>query len=118
MERVMGPRRLALQLLAVVVGVVMGLASVGAQAASAAQAQPAACSQDVTFGLIEATTSGCLNQVAAGQWQTTDTVSLNGVPITPVAGTSLALTAPTASSPGGQLSVQTPGITVSGVTFA
>jgi hypothetical protein len=31
-----------------------------------------------------ATSSECLNQVSSGHWQTTDTVGLNGVPITPV----------------------------------
>jgi hypothetical protein len=117
-ERAMGPRRLTLQLLAVVAGVLVGLAVMSPSTAAAAQSQAAACSQDVAFGLIEATTSGCLNEVSPGQWQTADTVSLNGVPVTPVSGTTLVLTGPTASSPGGQLSVQTPGITLAGVTFA
>ncbi|MBV9944567.1 MAG: hypothetical protein JO262_20755 [Solirubrobacterales bacterium] len=38
------------------------------------------------------------------------------MPITPVSGTSLVLTAPSSTSPGGQISVQTPGITIAGVT--
>jgi hypothetical protein len=98
----------------------IAVAAVSPAAASAAPtgARAAACTQDVTFGLIEATTSGCLNQVSAGQWQTTDTVSLNGVPLTPVAGTTLQLTAPTSTSPGGQVSLQTPSIVVAGVTIA
>lgn len=115
---VMRSRRSARRLLAAVAGVLIGVAAISPAPASALQARAAACSQDVAFGLIEATTSGCLNQVSAGQWQTTDTVSLNGVAITPVGGTSLVLTAPTSSSPGGQVSVQTPGITIAGVTFA
>lgn len=117
-ERVLGQRLRALRLLAVVAGVSFGVAVIAPPAAPAAQARAAACSQDVTYGLIEATTAGCLNEVSAGHWQTTDTVSLNGVPVTPVSGTTLALTAPTPSSPGGQVSVQTSGITVAGVTFA
>jgi len=87
-------------------------------AATSASAHAAACSQDVAFGLLEATTSGCLNEVSAGQWQSTDTVSLNGIPVTPVGGTTLVLTAPDSNSPGGRVSVQTPAITIAGVTIA
>jgi hypothetical protein len=117
-----GSRRPARRLVGAVAGLLIGLAGISAAPASAAPvrgtARVAACSQDVAFGLIDATTSGCLNQVAPDQWQTADTVTLNGVPITPLAGTTLLLTAPNSSSPGGRVSVQTPAITLAGVTIA
>jgi hypothetical protein len=70
----------------------------------------------VSFGLIEATTSGCLDEVSPGRWETVNTVTLNGIPLTPAPGTKLALVAPTQAAPGGQLSVNA-SITVAGVTF-
>ncbi len=79
-------------------------------------ARVAQCSQDVTFGLIEATTSGCLDQVSLGKWVTSDAVNLNGIPLTPVPGTQLVLTAPTPAAPGGTVSVRT-SITEAGITF-
>jgi hypothetical protein len=79
-------------------------------------ARAAACSQNVAFELIEATTTGCLNAVSAGHWTSTDMVKLNGVPLTPAPGTQLALIAPTKSAPGGKISVNT-SITIAGVTF-
>jgi hypothetical protein len=77
---------------------------------------PGPCSQDVTFALIQATTTGCLEQVSPEQWQTSDAIKLNGVPLVPVLGTKLILTGPSTASPGGQLSVRTD-LTVAGVTF-
>lgn len=88
--------------------------------ASAASPRPRAraaqCTPNVTFGLIEATTRGCLDEVSPGTWETVDTVDLNGVPLTPAPGTHLVLTAPTADLPGGRLSVRTD-IDIAGVRF-
>jgi hypothetical protein len=103
-------------LLAAVVCVFAGLAGVGPAGAAAAGA--AACSQNVAFGLIEATTAGCLNEVSPGQWQTTDRVSLNGVSVTPVSGTAFVLTAPTPTLPGGRISIRTTDLVIAGVTVA
>jgi hypothetical protein len=100
--------------------VVIALTGAGSLVAPAAAAPPgatlAACTNNVSFGLISATTAGCLNETTPGHWVTSDTVNLNGIPLTPVSGTTLTLDAPTAASPGGQLSVNT-SITVVGVTF-
>jgi hypothetical protein len=88
-----------------------------ASAASTGQrARAAACRPDVTFGLIEAKTSGCLNEVSPGAWETTSTVDVNGVPLTPAPGTQLRLDAPTNQSPGGTLSVRA-SLVVAGVKF-
>ncbi len=107
-------------LLAFAAALTLGLVGLGPAAASAAVARrdagAAQCSTDVTFGLIEATTGGCLNQVSPGTWDTSDTVNLNGVPLTPAPGTAFVLTAPTAGSPGGRLSVRA-NIDVAGVKF-
>src|SRR5437868_4919577 len=101
-------------------GAVIALMGVGSlvtpAAATPARATLAACTNNVSFGLLDANTSGCLNEVAPGRWETTDTVSLNGISLIPVSGTKVVLVAPTAASPGGQLSVDT-SITVAGVTF-
>jgi hypothetical protein len=94
--------------------VVIGTPVAAARARPVARA--AACTKTVAFELIEATTTGCLNEVSAGQWTSTDAVKLNGVPLVPVRGTQLALSAPTDSSPGGKLSVNT-SIAIAGVTF-
>jgi hypothetical protein len=107
-------------LLTAVAGVLIAVAASLPATASAAPvgARASACSQEVAFGLIDATTSGCLNQVSPSEWQTSDTVTLNGVPVTPVGGTTLVLTGPSAGLPGGRISVQTPDITIGGVTVA
>lgn len=113
-------RRPARRLITAVAGVLIALAASVPATASAApvRARAAACSQEVAFGLIDATTSGCLDQVSPSEWQTSDTVTLNGVPVTPVGGTTLVLTAPSAGLPGGRVSVQTPDIAIGGVTVA
>ncbi|MBV8956832.1 MAG: hypothetical protein JO179_22030 [Solirubrobacterales bacterium] len=87
-----------------------------ASAASGGQAKAAACRTDVTFGLIEAKTTGCLNEVSPSAWETTDTVDVNGVPLTPAPGTQLRLDGPTKESPGGSLSVRA-SLVVAGVKF-
>ncbi len=114
------PRPVLSRLLAFSLGVLAALVglspSVAAAAGTRRQTTVAQCSTDVTFALIEATTTGCLDQVSPGTWKTGDTVNLNGIPLTPVTGTQLVLTAPTASAPGGALSVRTD-INVAGVTF-
>jgi hypothetical protein len=116
-----GALRRSLHLLtAWLTGIVVALTGMGSLVEEAAAAPPrahlAACTNEVSFGLIDATTAGCLNEVTTGHWETSDTVNLNGIPLTPASGTKLALTAPTTASPGGQLSVNA-SITVSGVTF-
>jgi hypothetical protein len=85
-------------------------------AAASPRARLAACTNNVSFGLIQATTSGCLNETTAGHWETTASINLNGITLTPAPGSTLTLDAPTAGSPGGRLSVNT-SITVVGVTF-
>ena len=90
--------------------------SVASAAPRRADARIAACSQDVAFGLIDATTTGCLNQTSSGTWQTSDTVAINGVPFTPAPSTQLVPTAPSPGAAGGKLSVNA-SITIAGVTF-
>lgn len=107
------------RLFAFAAGLAIGLTAISPGISFAAFAQAAGpCSQDVTFGLIEATTTGCLEQVAPDQWRTSNTISLNGVSITPISGTTLNLTGPSQSLPGGQVSVQAPDITIAGVPVA
>jgi hypothetical protein len=107
-------------LLGVTVAALVWLLALSPSLASAASSGPltasAQCSTDVAFQLIDVTTPGCLDQVSPGTWETTDTVSLNGVSMTPAPGTRLILTAPTQSFPGGRLSVRTD-INVDGVRF-
>ena len=112
------PRRPARRLLTAVAGALIAVAASYPAAASAApvQARASACSQEVAFGLIDATTSGCLNEVSTSEWQTKDTVTLNGVPVTPVGGTTLAPTGPSTSLPGGRISVHMLDIAIGGVT--
>src|SRR5206468_12525218 len=47
------------------------------------------CKKQVAFGLVEATTSGCLTEVASNRWESTDTVNVNGLPLPVVPGTKL-----------------------------
>jgi hypothetical protein len=107
-------------LLAMAVAALVALFAVSPSLASAAStrtlAASAQCSSHVAFQLIDVTTSGCLEEVSAGRWETSNTVSLNGVSLTPAAGTRLVVEAPTATSPGGRLSVRTD-INVEGVKF-
>lgn len=107
-------------LLAVSVGAVFAFTALSPPAVAAAGvrqgATAAQCRTDVTFGLIEATTAGCLDEVSPGTWQTTDTVNLNGVPLTPAPGTELVLDGPTAGAPGGRLMVRA-NLDVAGVQF-
>jgi hypothetical protein len=105
-----GPLRRAASLLAAALAgsslALMGATTLVTPAAAAPpRATAAACTTHVEFGLIQAITSGCLDQVTPGRWETTDGVSLNGVPLTPAPGTKFVLVAPTSSAPGGQLSV-------------
>jgi hypothetical protein len=108
------------RLVAPLLGVVLALTLVGPVVAPAAAAPPratlAACTNNVSFGLISASTTGCLDETSTGHWVTSDSISLNGIPLIPAPGTKLTLDAPTTASPGGRLSVDT-SITVLGVTF-
>jgi hypothetical protein len=74
------------------------------------------CKKQVAFALIEATTQGCLTEVASNRWESTDTVNLNGLPLPVVPGTRLVLTGPTTGNPGGSLGVATT-ISLSGITI-
>ena len=65
------------------------------------------CEKRVAFGLVEATTGGCLTQAAPERWESTDTVTLNGLPLPVAPGTRLVLTGPREGSPGGRIAVQT-----------
>lgn len=80
-----------------------------ASAAVARPAQAPACEKRVAFALADARTDGCLTKVSTNpdRWESTDTVRLNGIPLTPVGGTKLALTGPSSSDPGGRIAVNT-----------
>ena len=117
------PLRLPVRVLvAALTTVVIALSGVGnlvtpAAAAPAPRAAAAACTDNVSFGLIRATTAGCLlDQTGPGKWETTSTVTVNGIPLTPTAGTTFVLQDATAAPPGGQLSVNA-ALTVAGVKF-
>src|SRR5205807_1375614 len=72
-------------------------------------ARAAACQQRVTFALTDARTSGCLTQTSTNPdtWTSTDSFTLNGIPMQAVPGTQLVLTGPTSSAPGGKIAVKT-----------
>jgi hypothetical protein len=111
-------RRVTLALVAVM-AMLLSMPAIGSSAEltpSGAQPVSSCVSGPVTFGLIEAT-SKCFQQTAPDQWQSSEAVVLNGVPLPPLPGTKLTLTGPSSSAPGGQLSVQT-SLSVAGVTFA
>jgi hypothetical protein len=74
------------------------------------------CKKQVAFALIEATTTGCLTEVANDRWESTDTVNLNGLPLPVIPGTRLVLSGPTTANPGGSLAVATT-ISLSGITI-
>jgi hypothetical protein len=113
-------RRQQVRLLLLFVTGVISTLAVSAPALAAPTGPPraraAACTQHVAFGLIDATTNGCLNETSPDTWQSSDTVRVNGVPLSPASGTQLVLTGPSAASPGGRLSVNA-SITIAGVTF-
>ena len=110
-------RKPVLMFVGVVAGLIVGFSPAAALAAGP-RAGVGSCSTNVAFGLVEATTTGCLQQVTADQWQATTTVNVNGVPITPIAGTTLVLTGPSTAPPGGRISVQTPDVKIGAVTIA
>src|SRR4051794_7384816 len=74
------------------------------------------CKKQVAFALIEATTTGCLTEVASDRWESTDTVNINGLPLPVIPGTKLVLSGPTTGNPGGSLAVATT-ISLSGITI-
>jgi hypothetical protein len=91
-------------------------ATARASAPAAAYSSQANCEKRVQFALVDARTSGCLTLVSSSPntWESSDTVQLNGIPLPPLPGTKLVLKAPTASAPGGSVSVRTT-ITLAGV---
>jgi hypothetical protein len=73
------------------------------------------CEKRVAFELVEATTAGCLTQSQPGRWESTDTVTVNGLALPVAPGTRLVLSGPSDAAPGGRLSVETT-ITLEGIT--
>jgi hypothetical protein len=77
------------------------------------------CTSSLTFGLVQATTTGCaLLPVSATEYQTTATVTINGIAFTPVPNTQVTIDLPTTASPGGSISVdlQNP-VSAGGITW-
>ena len=93
--------------------VCLAILLVGVSAAPASA--QGACEKRVAFGLVEATTAGCLTQSQPGRWESTDTVTVNGLALPVAAGTRLVLSGPSDDAPGGRLSVETE-ITLEGIT--
>ena len=93
--------------------VCLAILLVGVSAAPASAQD--ACEKRVAFGLVEATTAGCLTQSQPGRWESTDTVTVNGLALPVAAGTRLVLSGPSDDAPGGRLSVETE-ITLEGIT--
>ncbi|HTW10319.1 MAG TPA: hypothetical protein VME46_22635 [Acidimicrobiales bacterium] len=63
------------------------------------------CTSSLTFGFVQATTAGCdLVQVSATEYQTTATVTINGIAFTPLPSTQVTIDLPTTASPGGSIS--------------
>jgi hypothetical protein len=91
-----------------------GPAATAAEGALTARADQ--CVKRVAFGLVEATTAGCVTSTAPGRWETGDAVTLNGLPLPVAPGTRLVLSEPTAQSPGGRLEVNTT-IALAGITL-
>jgi hypothetical protein len=63
------------------------------------------CTSTLTFGLVQATTAGCdLVQTSSTEYQTTATVTINGMAFTPVPNTQVTIDLPTTASAGGSIS--------------
>ena len=73
------------------------------------------CEKRVAFGLVEATTAGCLTQSEPERWESTDPVTVNGLPLPVAPGARLVLSGPSERAPGGRLSVETE-IRLAGIT--
>jgi hypothetical protein len=93
--------------------VCLAILVVGVSAAPAAAQE--GCEKRVAFGLVEATTAGCLTESEPGRWESTDPVTVNGLPLPVAPGTRLVLSGPSERAPGGRLSVETQ-ITLAGAT--
>ena len=76
----------------------------------------ASCEKTVELPLVRATTEGCLNKTSESQWESTDEVKLNGVPVKAAPETKLVLNGPSDESPGGKIAV-TAEISVAGFTL-
>lgn len=84
--------------------------SIGSARAAAQPARTAAaCEKRVTFGLVDARTSGCLTKVSSSPdtWESTDQVNVDGIPLQAFRGTKLVLKGPSSGSPGGSIGVGT-----------
>jgi hypothetical protein len=83
-----------------------------------ARPSDASCEKRVTFALVDARTNGCLTKVSSSPntWESTDPVSLDGIPLQALPGTKLVLRAPTEAAPGGSVAVTTR-ITLAGATL-
>lgn len=93
--------------------VCLAILLVGVSAAPASA--QGACEKRVAFGLVEATTAGCLTESEPQRWESTDAVTVNGLPLPVAPGTRLVLSGPSERAPGGRLSVETD-IRLAGIT--
>ena len=93
--------------------VCLAILLVGVSAAPASAQD--ACEKRVAFGVVEATTAGCLTQSQPQRWESTDTVTVNGLALPVAPGTRLVLSGPSEDAPGGRLSVETE-IKLEGIT--
>lgn len=77
------------------------------------------CVSSLNFALVQATTAGCnLVQVTPTKYESTSTVTVNGVPFWPLPGTKITLNLPSSTSPGGSISVSlAQPISVAGVNW-
>ena len=86
----------------------VAMAAAGAPYPIAAADRAGQCLKRVAFGLVEATTTGCLTSDGTGRWGPGDAVRINGLPLPVVPGTRLALYEPSAAAPGGRLETRQP----------
>ena len=81
---------------------------------------PARCSKDVTFGLVQVTTAGCLvnrGTERAPRWETAATVKVNGIELAPPPGKLFVARGPTEQDPGGRIGVADVRIRLAGKTM-
>ena len=74
------------------------------------------CDKTVDLPLVRATTEGCLNKTSDSQWESTDEVKLNGIPVKAAPDTKLVLNGPSDEAPGGKIAL-TASISVAGFSL-
>ena len=84
--------------------------------AQAGAQEGGACEKKVDLPLVQATTEGCLNKTGEGQWESTDLVKINGLPVKAAPETKLVLNGPSTESPGGKIAITTE-VTIGGFTL-